>query len=260
MKRMLDMSPEYRTKDRRISLFSKTFPTVSFYCKAVMIIYKTSRIAKRNMHGRVEWSGSSQEILRAIESVGVKIEMRGIEHVKEVEGSCIFVANHMSTLETLLLPVMLLPFKDITFIVKESLVKYPVFRHVMTSTNPIVLGRTNAREDLITVLKEGEQKLKQGKSIVVFPQTTRSITFEPEKFNTIGVKLAKRVGVPVIPIALKTDAWGYGKIFKDFGRIDPSLNVRFAFGEPLMVKDRGMEEHNKIIEFIENHLKEWRSN
>jgi len=81
--------------------------------------------------------------------------------------------------------------------------------------------------------------------------------FDPREFNTIGVKLAKRADVPVIPFALKTDAWGNGKMVKDFGRIDPSRTVHFAFGAPLRVTQQGAAEHQEIIRFIVSNLKAW---
>ncbi|HSB34157.1 MAG TPA: 1-acyl-sn-glycerol-3-phosphate acyltransferase, partial [Nitrospirota bacterium] len=80
------------------------------------------------------------------------------------------------------------------------------------------------------------------------------------QFNTIGVKLAKRACVPAVPIALKTDAWGTGALLKDFGRIDPAKTVHIAFGKPLEIRDRGSEEHQQIIDFIEGKLKEWERN
>ena len=94
-------------------------------------------------------------------------------------------------------------------------------------------------------------------SIIIFPQTTRTPVFDPEQFNSIGIKLAKKAGVPVVPIALTTMAWGNGTFLKDYGRIDPSKKTRFAFGKPLWIKDRGTEEHQMIIEFITGKLKEW---
>ena len=63
--------------------------------------------------------------------------------------------------------------------------------------------------------------------------------------------------MPVIPIALKTDAWGNGKIVKDFGKIQPKKAVRFAFGDPIHIQDNGREAHEKIIAFIEKKLKSW---
>jgi len=136
-------------------------------------------------------------------------------------------------------------------------VDYPVFKHIMRARNPITVGRTNPREDLKAVLEGGEERLKRGVSLVIFPQTTRTPVFDPAEFNTIGVKLAKRAGVPVVPIALLTDAWGNGKRLKEFGRIDPSKKAHFAFGEPMTIAGRGDEEHQKIIEFITGKLQEW---
>ena len=69
--------------------------------------------------------------------------------------------------------------------------------------------------------------------------------------------MAKKAGVPVVPIALRTDAWGNGTVLKDYGKIDPSKKVYFAFGKPMLIKDRGNEEHREIVEFIAGKLKEW---
>ncbi len=187
----------------------------------------------------------------------MRFDITGVDHVAALEGPCLFIGNHMSTLETFVLPVILVPFKPVTFVVKQSLVEYPVFGHVMRSRNPITVGRTNPREDLRAVLDGGVERLAKGVSIIIFPQTTRTATFDPKEFNTIGVKLAKRAGVPVIPFALKTDAWGNGRLHKDFGRIDPSLTAHLAFGAPLRIADRGIEEHDHIIRYISTHLREW---
>jgi 1-acyl-sn-glycerol-3-phosphate acyltransferase len=163
----------------------------------------------------------------------------------------------MSTLETFVLPAIISQFKDVTFVVKQSLIDYPIFKHVMRSRDPITVGRSNPRDDLKAVLEGGAERLKAGRSIIIFPQTTRTPVFDPGSFNTIGVKLAKKAGVPVIPVALKTDAWSNGRILKDFGRILPSRSVHFAFGKPIRIMGRGNEEHAAIIEFIGSKLKEW---
>jgi 1-acyl-sn-glycerol-3-phosphate acyltransferase len=163
----------------------------------------------------------------------------------------------MSTLETFVLPVILAPLRPVTFVVKGSLVRYPVFGPVMRSRDPIVVERTNPRADLKTVLDGGAERLARGVSVIVFPQTTRTPLFDPAEFNTIGVKLARRAGVPVVPLALKTDAWGNGRLIKEWGRIDPSRSIHFAFGPPRDITTRGGDEHEDIVRYIAAHLTAW---
>jgi 1-acyl-sn-glycerol-3-phosphate acyltransferase len=247
----------YRTEDRRIPLFAKIFPTLAFYRNIFAIILRASSKAKHSKYDNEEWCRSSYEVLMALEKIGINVEITGADSFRKIDGPCVFLANHMSTLETFVLPVIIAPYKPVTFIVKKSLVDYPVFGHVMRSRNPVTVGRTNPREDLRAVLEDGTARLAAGMSIIIFPQTTRYLDFDPRTFNSIGIKLAKKARVPVVPIALKTDAWGNGKILKDFGKMDPSKRAYFAFGEPLGIKDRGSEEQKRIIEFISRKLRQW---
>ncbi len=67
-------------------------------------------------------------------------------------------------------------------------------------------------------------------------------------------KLAKKAGVPVVPLALKTDGWGNGRRFKDFGRINTNKKAYFAFGEPIVIEGKGDLEQEQINEFISTKL------
>jgi len=250
-------SSSYTTKPRQVSILSRLFPSLSFYLHIIGIVRHASKKARQGSYDTSAWCASSLDTLHALEYVGSSIEVTGLDNFRSLEGPCIFISNHMSTLETFILPVLISSFKEATFVVKQSLVEYPVFKYVMRSRNPITVGRSNPRDDLKAVLEGGVERLKAGTSIIIFPQTTRTPIFNPEQFNSIGIKLAKKAGVPVVPIALKTDAWSNGKFLKDFGRIDPAKTVHIAFGRALQIRDRGSEEHQQIIDFIAEKLQEW---
>lgn len=248
----------YKTANPEISWFALKAPTPIFYPKMLLVVLKASRLAKRGNYSGEKWIQSSLDIVKALESVGVNFEIQNITVFNKIEAACVFVGNHMSILETFVLPCLIQPHRDITFVVKESLMTYPFFGPVLRSRDPIVVGRVNPREDLRTVLEEGQKRLSNNVSVIIFPQTTRSADFDAKNFNTLGVKLAKRAKAPVIPFVLKTDAWGLGKRFKDFGKISPTKPVRICFGEPLHIKASGKEEHKVIVEFIAGKLNDWR--
>ena len=258
MDRLTFVDGGYRTPPGRPGALARAFPSLSFYARAIEIVWRSSGRAKRGAYGYEEWAASSLEILRALEAVGVSLTVAGTGGFQALDGPCVFVGNHMSTFETFVLPAVIVATgRRVTFVVKRSLVDYPVFRHVMRSRDPIVVGRENPREDLVAVLEGGAERLRAGISLMIFPQTTRTPVFDPEAFNTIGVKLARRAGVPVVPVALRTDTWGNGRLLKDFGPVNPALPAHIEFGEPLAVRGRGVEEHRRAIEFISARLRAW---
>lgn len=256
--RQLDYTDfKYLSSDKNVGFMARSFPSFIFYLKFMGIIQRAAVIAKRGEYDAAAWNASSFEVLDQLENIGVKIEVTNPQVVEKVGGACVFIGNHMSMMETLLLPGILLPLKQVTFVVKQDLLEYPVFQHIMRATDPIAVTRTNPRQDLKTVMSEGMEKLKSGCSVIVFPQTTRAHDFDPAQMSTIGVKLAKKAGVPVVPVALKTDTWTNGKLLKDFGRFDLTRTSHFTFGEPFMVEGKGSEEHDAVNNFIVEKLKAW---
>lgn len=248
----------YITPSSARSLLGLLHPNAAFYPSMLGTVYRTSRIAKAGNLDDVAWANSSQEIIAAFERAGCTFHFENLEGFTGFDGPCVVIGNHMSTLETFALPAMLQPHKDIAFVVKQSLAEYPFFRWVIKATNPIIVGRSNPRDDLKTVINGGVSRLEKGRSVIVFPQSTRSVTLDTQKFNTIGIKLAKHAGVPVVPLALKTDAWSMGNVVKDFGDVIPWKTIRFRFGNPMAVEGNGKNQHAAICDFITSALEEWR--
>jgi len=191
------------------------------------------------------------------EVCGGRLHVTGLDSLRSTPGAVVFVANHMSVLETFLLPGMIGQAKPLEFVVKESLVSHPLFGPLLQSLGAITVTRKNIREDLRCVLEQGTRALHSGRSMCVFPQSTRRTDFVESMFNTMGARLAHRAGVAVIPIALRTDFWQNGKLIKDMGRIDCARDIQFAFGQPIPPADHPKIVHQQVLEFLRQHLPAW---
>ena len=221
------------------------------------IVLRTRNEARTGKYDDKAWADSSFEIFRLLEKAGGIFDIEGMENITKVHGPAVFISNHISTLETMIFPGLIRPHMKVTFVVKDSLVRHPLFGDVMRSRDPIVVGRTDARKDFEKVMNEGSDLLARGISIIIFPQSTRSKVFIPSEFNSLGVKLAKKANVPVVPIAIKTDFWGNGKIIKEIGKLDHRKIIHMKFTEPFSISGNGREENQQIIEFVQENLKAW---
>jgi 1-acyl-sn-glycerol-3-phosphate acyltransferase len=228
-----------------------------FYIKYLFIIIQTNKIVKQGKFDDAEYCITSDKTFRLIENCGGKIHIKGLENIKKVDGPVVFVGNHMSILETFILPGLIIPFKSVSFVVKESLLNHSFFGGVMSATKPISVTRTDPKKDYKSVMTGGKKLLDDGRSIIVFPQSTRGSDFIPSEFGSIGDKLAQKNNVPVIPVALKTDFWSNGKILKDFGRIYRKRGIYIEFGEPLSADVPVKQKHLTVISFIKSKLNEW---
>ena len=228
-----------------------------YYVKLLSTLTHASFTARRGTLDDDRWAFHSHRVVQIVESVGGKVNISGLEALSQQQGPVVYIGNHMSLAETLIMPGIVLAFSRVNFVIKEELRHYPVLGSIFKALGLIAVSRKNPREDFKVVLREGHKFISTGGSVIIFPQATRSAGFDVQGFNTLGVKLASRAGVPVIPVAIKTDFQGNGKLIKDMGPIDPSKMLYFKFGEPMAVMDKGREAHRYVVEFISENLKAW---
>jgi 1-acyl-sn-glycerol-3-phosphate acyltransferase len=222
-------------------------------------LWRGSRLAHHGAFDSAAWMDVAFGIMQVAEKLGTVVTFENFAPCAAVPGPVVYAANHMSELETYVLPAALMAYsKDgVGIVLKGSLRNYPVFGVTCRAINPIVVSRHNAREDLRQVLEQGKAQLAAGRSVLLFPQGTRSAVFNPAQFNSLATKLAQAAGVPLVPVALRTDMVGLGKVVRDFGVVDPERPVFFAAGNPIPAKTPAREMRQQCVEFITARLTAW---
>lgn len=231
--------------------------TPRFHWRLILIYMRAARIARRGEMDDRNWAAVSFDIMRQVEAVGGVLDLAAFSRLATCPAPAVIVANHMGTLETVTLPCLTLPFRRIGFVIKSSLLDYPIFGHVMRAVPHVAVGRQNPRADLEQVLVQGADLLRRGISVILFPQSTRNAVFDAAEFNTLGVKLARRAGVPVLPLALKTDFFAPGRRWKDLSVINCDRVVHYEFGPHLAATGTGREAHRQIVDFIAERFSAW---
>ena len=237
----------------RISLGTR----FGFFLIFLKHLFRSRKWALQGIYDTALWAKTSIGILKMIEGCGGKFHILGLDNIRNEKEPVVFISNHMSTLETMVFPGIIAPIKEATFVVKDSLVSHPLFGPIMRARKPIVVSRSDSMQDFKKVMSEGQALLEQGNSIIIFPQSKRVAQFDPNTFNTLGVKLARAAKVKIIPIAIKTDYWDNGSILKDVGAIHRDRPIYIEFGKAMEVQGAGKEEHQAIIDFISKRLKNW---
>jgi 1-acyl-sn-glycerol-3-phosphate acyltransferase len=237
--------------DRMLGRFDWRYHSLITYC-----LWSCGALAKRGVLDDAAWAAKCLDVIHVVERCGNVVTISIPQSTRECT-PCVYASNHMSVLETIILPAVLVPFGHPTFVVKTDLLKYPALRQVLRSVDPITVTRDNPREDFKRVLKHGKESLERGRSVLIFPQSTRHPVFDPSSFNSLAVKLAARSNVPVVPLALKTDFSGIGPIVKEFGRLDRAKPVIFRFGTPLDACKDPKKAHADVLTFIGSAIREW---
>jgi len=246
-----------QVRPRFLSRYLPGSLSLLYYTRLLYTLFHASFAARRGSLDNIKWAMYSHRVLRIVESAGGRLNISGLEYVAGHQGPLVYIGNHMSLAETMILPGIALAFNRVNFVIKEELRHYPVFGPIFSSLGLIAVSRKNPREDLKVVLHEGHKFIDNGGSLIIFPQATRKVEFDEAAFNTLGVKLASRAGVPVVPVAIKTDFHGNGKWIKDMGPIDPRKTLYFKFGKPLPVTGKSRDVHHQVVDFITQNLLTW---
>jgi 1-acyl-sn-glycerol-3-phosphate acyltransferase len=129
---------------------------------------------------------------------GIRVTVKGVENIDR-DQSYIFMANHQSNFD---IPVLLgrLPVQ-FRWLAKAELFKIPLFGRAMQGCGYISIDRMN-RKSAFESLTRAANTIRNGTSVVIFPEGTRSMDGKIMAFKKGGFVLTLNAGVPIIPVVI----------------------------------------------------------
>lgn len=170
-------------------------PAISLYTIVLGTLSITSSLFQSS--GRfAHWCARTWSRLILI-TTGVEVEVTGLDRLQR-DRPYVFVANHQSIYD---IPIIFwsLPYQ-IRIIAKESLGRFPFLGWHLRRTGHMLVDRR--RPDRTAIFGQASKLMKQGLSLIVFPEGTRSRDGHVAPFKGGSFFLALEGGLPVVPISI----------------------------------------------------------
>ena len=175
----------------------------------------------------VYWCRCALWLTRVFLNINVRIT--GQENVPQTP--CVIVSNHQSTWETFFLSAH---FQPLSQVLKRELLYVPFFGWAMAMLRPIAIDRGNPKAALKIVAKKGDELLKDGVWVLIFPEGTRVPYGQVGKFSRSGSAMAVNAEMPVLPIAHNAGKY-WAK--EGWGKTPGTIDV--VIGEPMYAEGTG---------------------
>lgn len=225
----------------------------TFYMAIYFILYLISLTPKKFKLKKLKEQDNIQEYENLISDVtyywgkktfaasGSTFEVDGIENIPE--GPIVIISNHQGFFD---IPVLFAAIhKPMSFIAKIELAKIPIFGKWMDLVRCIFIDRSNPRQSL-KAINSGVKLLKEGHSMVIFPEGTRSKGPNMAEFKKGSLRLATKAKVPILPVTIN----GTYKILEaNNNKIKPA-KVKISISKPIYTENLSKEEESILSDRV----------
>lgn len=176
----------------------------------------------------------------------------GIDHHVEgltglPSGPAIVMSKHQSTWETIGLETL---FRPQTWVMKRELLWLPIFGWALRLLEPIAIDRGGHADAARKVIRQGAERLGQGRWVLIYPEGTRVPPGRKGRYHATGALLAIRTGAPIIPVAHNAgEFWGRHQLVKKPG------TIQVRIGPPIDPEGKNRQEIMALVEsWIETEM------
>src|SRR6185295_18895747 len=143
---------------------------------------------------RARWFGQ-----RVVELLDVRLVVSGAEHVPD--RAVVYMSNHQSHFD---IPILYatLPSPTIRMLAKTELFQIPLFGRGLRAAEFIEVDRGN-HERSVQSIEQAARLVRDGVSVYLAPEGTRSFDGRIGKLKKGGFHLALATGAPIVPVAIR---------------------------------------------------------
>ncbi|OPY69889.1 MAG: 1-acyl-sn-glycerol-3-phosphate acyltransferase [Syntrophorhabdaceae bacterium PtaU1.Bin034] len=177
---------------------------------------------------------------------GISVSVEGAHRI--CEPPYLLMSNHQSALDIfVLLAAMPVSFK---FIAKRELFLIPFFGWAIKRAGYISIDRENPREAL-KAIEEAVRRMRDGTTVLIFPEGTRSRDGKLLPFLKGGFSLASRAAVPVAPLAIIGS-----NPLQPPGCFVPVCkgHVTIQIGKPILLEGKGLSYKAELAEEVRSAI------
>jgi 1-acyl-sn-glycerol-3-phosphate acyltransferase len=178
---------------------------------------------------------------------GTTVEVIGGKNILQGKPQ-VLMANHQSDFD-ILITLAFLP-GQFRWIAKKELFAIPVFGQAMRSAGYIEIDRQN-HEKALQSLDLAALRIRQGKSVMTFPEGTRSRDGEIKAFKPGTFCLAIQSGAPIVPITII----GSGALMPKRSLKIKSGKIKMVIDKPIDVKGYALEDRHTLIRHVRQIIK-----